>query len=71
VSVGVILLVNDQLWQRGDLDEQHQANIGKELATKHDTTKDLDLMFSQPVKVNFKNGTKATLLKGRWCLLCK
>jgi hypothetical protein len=31
----------------------------------------LDLMFSKTVKVNFKKGTVATLLKGRWCLPCK
>jgi hypothetical protein len=59
------------LWQRGDLDEQHQAAIGEHLTAKGDSTKDLDLMFSKKVSVNFRRGGKATLEKGRWCFTCK
>jgi hypothetical protein len=61
----------DGLLQRGELDEKHQALIGGQLVTKADTTKDLDLMFSKRVKVNFKKGKKETLLNGRWCITCK
>ena len=38
---------------------------------KGDMTKDLDLMFSKWVKVNFRKGKQATLVKGRWCMPCK
>jgi hypothetical protein len=61
----------DGLQQRGELDEEHGATIGGLLATKADTTKDLDLMFSKRVKVNFRKDNKGTLLNGRWCLTCK
>jgi hypothetical protein len=51
-----------------DLDEQHHARIGEQLATKGDTTKDLDLMFLKPGKVKFGADE---ILKGRWCITCK
>jgi hypothetical protein len=57
--------------QASDLEEKHQAKIGGELATKGETTKDLDLMFSKRVKVNFRKSGKETLVKGRWCITCK
>jgi hypothetical protein len=61
----------DGLRQRGELDEEHGATIGGLLVTKADTTKDLDLMFSKRVKVNFRKDNKGTLLNGHWCLTCK
>jgi hypothetical protein len=61
----------DGLRQRDELDEEHGPTIGVLLATKADTTKDLDLMFSKRVKVNFRKDNKGTLLNGRWCLTCK
>ncbi|KAH8980299.1 hypothetical protein EDB86DRAFT_2835420 [Lactarius hatsudake] len=53
-----------------DLEDQHQALLGEELATKSETMKDLDLMFSGWVKVNFWKSDKDTLMIGRWCLMC-
>jgi hypothetical protein len=59
----------DGPWQRdSNTDEQHHARIGEQLATKGDTTKDLDLMFLKPGKVKF--GVDE-ILKGRWCITCK
>lgn len=59
--------------QEDDLEERHQANIGEELATKGETTKDLDLMFEPKGRVNFrkKGGGGGRQLKGRWCMTCK
>lgn len=70
LHIGMHIHVNG-LQQGSDLKEQHQARIGKELAMKGDKTKDLDLMFSNRVKVNFRKGDKQTLTKGRWCMTCK
>ncbi|KAH9058015.1 hypothetical protein EDB83DRAFT_2315976 [Lactarius deliciosus] len=67
----IIEALSDEQYSIRDLDEQHQSKIGRQLATKGDMTKDLDLMFSKRVRVNFRKGNKDTLLSGRWCLLCK
>lgn len=57
--------------KESDLEEQHQARIGDVLSTKGETTKDLDLMFSKRVKVNFKKHGKDELVMGRWCTTCR
>jgi hypothetical protein len=57
--------------KESDLEECHQAHIGEELATKGETTKDLDLMFSSRVKVNFWKGGEGKLMTGHWCMTCK
>ncbi|KAH9175689.1 hypothetical protein EDB89DRAFT_2135618 [Lactarius sanguifluus] len=44
-----------------DLEDWHQAKLGEEVAPKRKTTRDLDLMFSERLKVNFKKSDKATL----------
>ncbi|KAH9028832.1 hypothetical protein EDB83DRAFT_2319521 [Lactarius deliciosus] len=54
--------------QGSDLEDRHQAKLGEEVAPKREMTRDLDLMFSKHLKVNFKKSNKATLMTGHWCL---
>ena len=38
---------------------------------KGETTKDLELIFSSQIVVNFKKGGKVEKLKGCWCNICR
>ncbi|KAH9028151.1 hypothetical protein EDB85DRAFT_1892712 [Lactarius pseudohatsudake] len=70
VDLGVSDPDTDIEQQRSDLEDRHQAKLGEEVAPKREMTRDLDLMFSEHLKVNFKKNDKATLMTGRWCLTC-
>ncbi|KAH9012747.1 hypothetical protein EDB84DRAFT_1444553 [Lactarius hengduanensis] len=71
VDLGVSDPDTDIEQQRSDLEDRHQAKLREEVAPKRETTRDLDLMFSERLKVNFKKNNKATLMTGRWCLTCR
>ena len=54
------------------MDEHHHITIPAEVNTKKDKAKDIWLIFSDKVKVQFtaKDGTVSTLV-GQWCNPCK
>ena len=55
-----------------DLDDSvHNCDLGSQLKLKGKTTKDLELIFSSRIVVNFKKGGKVEKLKGRWCNICR
>ena len=57
--------------QNSDLEEQHRSEIPEVLVVKNDSTKDLLMICSDKVSVNFKAGNNTTKLRGRWCLVCR
>ncbi|KAH9048055.1 hypothetical protein EDB84DRAFT_1434537 [Lactarius hengduanensis] len=71
VDLGVLDPDTDIEQQRSNLEDWHQAKLREEVAPKRETTRDLDLMFSECLKVNFKKNDKATLMTGCWCLTCR
>ena len=54
------------------MDEHHNISIPAEVNTQKEKAKDLQLIFSDRVKVQFtaKDG-KVSTVAGRWCMLCK
>ena len=57
--------------QVSDLEDRHCSKISAALVVKDDTTKNLLIVFSDLVTVNFKSENKTVNLNGRWCLLCR
>ena len=49
----------------------HDCDLGSRLKLKGETTKDLELIFSSQIVVNFKKGGKVEKLKGCWCNICR
>ena len=52
-------------------DDNHNCDMGSQWKMKGEMMKDLDLMFSKWILVNFKSENKLEKLKGHWCLVCK